>query len=54
MRVLGGQAGIPSRARQEPLYPSDVVGQMAIIHQYPAFQIGLNIMEINKLRVVHN
>ena len=29
-------------------------GKMAIIHQVPAFQIGLNIMEINNLRVIHN
>jgi len=27
---------------------------MAIIHELPAFQIGINIMEINKLRVIHN
>ncbi len=29
-------------------------GEMAIIRELPAFQIGLNIVEINKLRVIHN
>jgi hypothetical protein len=52
--IVLGYAGRNPRLFHRPLHPSNVVGEMAIIHELPAFQIGLNIMEINILRVIHN
>jgi hypothetical protein len=48
--VLGGQVGVAPRTGQEALQPADVVEQVALIHQAPAFQVGRNILEINDLR----
>ena len=52
-RILRGEASRPSSPRQKPLEPAEIVGTVPVIHQIPAFQTGVNVMQINGLRRIH-